>query len=190
MANILHVAHGLTASRIAVAQGFVVGRLLQQRQSRHHIGPEVGVTPAAFGENPRVLQMAAADVVGHEREPAAVRLQDIVRQPPAQRAEVARPAAQALRGIGALGDAQLPGRGARQHHHAAHAGARGRLRVPVRLLVADGREQLPGQTLLAGDEFDKRPISAQVPAHAIDESLGIDARDVLVLCEVANAQRF
>jgi len=84
-----------------------------------------------------------AQVVGGEREPGLVGLADARRHRFLEEREVARAAHDAVARVEAVGDLQAVGGLVGEHHEAANAGGGGRRRVPVRFLVAEGRDEAP-----------------------------------------------
>ena len=53
--------------------------LREQRQELAHVIPGIRIAARFLGEDPRVLEMAIADVIGGEREPGAIRLRHVRR---------------------------------------------------------------------------------------------------------------
>ena len=119
------------------------GLVREQRQALLDVVPLVRIAALFLGEDARVLQMVDADVVGRERQPHTIGPGDGVRHAVYHLADVARAAVDALVGAQPIAHAHLLRGLLRQHHDAAHAGRRCRLRIPIGFLIADGREQSP-----------------------------------------------
>ena len=91
----------------------------------------------------------------------------------------------ALLRIEAVGDAHAVGGLGGQHHQAAHAGGRGRERVPVRFLEAERREQAPvdaGDLLrLLEHAADSAAAPLRVRSRKFAMSIWFEALDVAVV---------
>ena len=131
------------AARISGLGVFVVFRQREQRQRLFHGRPGVGIELLLLREHARVLEVRDADVVRRQREPGAIRLLDARRQLVLQIAEIACGRRDARLRIEPIHDAHVARRLLGQLHHAAYAGLAGRLRVPLRFLVGDRRQQAP-----------------------------------------------
>src|SRR6185436_5174770 len=90
-----------------------------------------------------VLEMAETDVERREGEPGAVGLRDALRQLRLQVAKVPRRGNDALRGVHEVLEPQVAGSVFGDLHQPADARGAGGGRVPLRLLVGDGREETP-----------------------------------------------
>src|SRR5882672_4904230 len=80
-ANVVDVAHGFPAARIAACSLRVPELLRQQRQEGAYVLPRVGITMVQLREDTRILEMAVADIVGGEGKPGPVRLGNACRDP-------------------------------------------------------------------------------------------------------------
>jgi hypothetical protein len=105
--------------------------LRKQRQCGTGVDPGVGVTALPFDDLARVLDVIETDVIGRERHPSPVRVIHAVCYAFGLAREKLGAAKYAVGWVDAIGDTEVAGRVFGQHHDAAHAGRRNRLRAPV-----------------------------------------------------------
>ncbi len=180
--------HRFAAAGVAVT-GLAVPLLLRQaRQHLFYVQPLVGVQPFGFGELARILQMAAADVVGSQGEPGAIRFQDAFRQPGMDLDQILATALDALHRVEAIGHAHGVGGAQGQHHQPAHAGLGGGLRLPVGFLIADGGQQAPVDAMLLGRLAKGFLITRQALLQMLGEGIGADVAEHVDVAVVALAQ--
>ncbi|MNZ71404.1 hypothetical protein D3C78_897650 [compost metagenome] len=129
-AHVLYEMHGFAAARITIA-GLAEPLLLRQaRQHLLYVEPLVRVQALLLGQLAGVFEVRAADVVGGEGEPGAIRFLDAFRQVVADLHEVLAAAVDALPRVQAVGYAHRLGRAIGQHHQPAHAGLGGGVGLP------------------------------------------------------------
>lgn len=149
------------------------------------MGPAIGVEPSALGDSAGILQVAEADVVRRQRHPGAVRFGDPLGNLPDDALQVARTAPYALLGILAIVNAHRLGGAQGQHHHAADAGRGHGPRVPVRLLVADRREQPPVHAVLGGRVLEPGAVARQAGIDVLQEGARADVVEAVGMTEIA-----
>ena len=121
-ADVGHEMHRLTATGIAVS-GFAVPLLLgQPRQHFLHVQPLVRIQAFPLCQFAGVIQVAAADVVGRQGKPGAIRFLDRLVQLILHVSQVLGAAHDALLGVEAVGHAHGLRSVLGQHHQATHAG--------------------------------------------------------------------
>ncbi len=180
--------HGLAAPGIAVA-GLAVPLLLRQaRQHLLHIQPLVRVQALFLGQLARIVQVAGADVIGGQGEPGAVRFLDLVVQLFLDIGQVLGPAADALLGVQAVGNAHGLGRVLGQHHQPAHPGLGGDLGLPHRFLIAHRRQQAPVELFLLGRRLEVLLVLGQALLQVLGKGVGADIAEHVHMAVVAVLQ--
>ncbi|CAI8906865.1 hypothetical protein EMIT0P4_30194 [Pseudomonas sp. IT-P4] len=148
--DVRHEMHRFAATGVAVT-GFAVPLLFRQaRQDLLHVQPFVRVQPFLGGQFAGVVEVTAADVVGGQGEPGAIRFLDRVVQLVLHVGQVLGATHDALLRIEAVGHAHGLRGVLGQHHQATHASLGRDGRLPQRLLIADRSQQAPVDFLLLG----------------------------------------
>lgn len=184
-ADVAHEVHRLAAPGVAVT-GLAVPLLLRQaRQDLLHVEPFVGVQALGFGELARVFQVAAADVVGGEGEPGAIRLLNAVRQLLLDVHQVLGAALDALLRVETVGHPHRLGGAQGQHHQAAHAGLGSGARLPERLLIAHRGEHAPVQAVFLGGLAKVLLVTGQALLQVLGKGVGAYVAEYVDMAVVA-----
>ncbi len=169
-----HKVHRLAAPGVAIA-GFAVPLLLRKaRQHFLYVQPLIRVQAFFLGQLAGVIQVTAANVVGCQRKPGAIRLFDIVVQFALDQSQILGAAHDALLCVQPVGHAHRLRGVLGQHHQAANAGFGRDGGLPQGLLIAHGCQQAPVDLLLFGRILEEFFVFGQALLQVLGEGVSAD----------------